>query len=109
MNIRRVVLDVDKAISRPTLLEIARAIDSVAGVRGLNITVTDIDIETVGTDVTIEGENLDVALPRCSVCQQIAEEEIKRSNDFICFSRIQNFVLGWIDTAPCAFRMRQDF
>lgn len=60
MNIRRVVLDVDKAISRPTLLEIARAIDSVAGVRGLNITVTEIDIETVGTDVTIEGENLDV-------------------------------------------------
>lgn len=60
MNVRRVVLDVDKAISRPTLLEVARAIDSVPGVRGLNITVTEIDIETVGTDVTIEGENLDI-------------------------------------------------
>ncbi len=60
MNVRRVVLDVDKAISRPTLLEVARAIDSVRGVQGLNITVTEIDIETVGTDVTIEGENLDV-------------------------------------------------
>jgi hypothetical protein len=60
MNVRRIVLDVDKAISRPTLLEIARAIDSVPGVHGLNITVTEIDIETVGTDVTIEGENLDI-------------------------------------------------
>lgn len=59
MNLRRVVLDVDKAISRPSLLEIARAIEAVSGVQGLNITVTEIDVETVGTVVTIEGEGLD--------------------------------------------------
>ncbi len=59
MNIRRVVLDVDKAVSRPTLIEIARAIENVPGVHGLNITVTEIDIETVGTNVTIQGEGLD--------------------------------------------------
>jgi uncharacterized protein len=59
VNIRRVVLDVDKAIARPTLLEITHAIEVVPGVEGLNITVTEIDIETVGTNVTIEGNALD--------------------------------------------------
>ena len=59
MNIRRIVLDVDKAVSRPTLLEITGAIEGVPGVHGLNLTVTEIDIETVGTNVTVEGENLD--------------------------------------------------
>lgn len=59
MNIRRIVLDVDKAIARPTLIEITAAIEAVPGVHGLNVTVTEIDIETVGTNVTVEGENLD--------------------------------------------------
>lgn len=59
MNLRRLVLDVDKAVSRPSLLEIAGAIEAVGGVHGLNITVTEIDVETVGTVVTIEGERLD--------------------------------------------------
>ncbi len=61
MNIRRIVLDVDKAIARPTLIEITQAIEAVPGVHGLNITVTEIDIETVGTSVTIEGQGLDYA------------------------------------------------
>jgi hypothetical protein len=59
MNIRRIVLDVDKAVSRPTLIEITNAIEAVPGVQGLNLTVTEIDIETVGTNVTVEGEHLD--------------------------------------------------
>jgi len=33
MNVRRIVLDVDKAISRPSLLEIAAAVEAVPGVR----------------------------------------------------------------------------
>jgi hypothetical protein len=59
MNIRRIVLDVDKAVSRPTLIEITNAIEAVPGVQGVNLTVTEIDIETVGTNVTIQGEGLD--------------------------------------------------
>lgn len=59
MNIRRLLLDVDKALKRPSLLEIGQAIEGVAGVDGLNITVTSIDTETVGMDVTIVGNNLD--------------------------------------------------
>lgn len=61
MNIRRVLLDVDKAIQRPEIIDIARAIDSAPGVTGLNITVTEIDVQTLGMDVTVEGDNIDVA------------------------------------------------
>jgi hypothetical protein len=59
MNIRRLVLDVDKARERPSLLEIAQAIERCAGVEVLNLSVDEIDIETVGMDITVEGEHLD--------------------------------------------------
>jgi hypothetical protein len=58
MNIRRLLLDVDKAIARPSLLEIAEAVAGCSGVDALNVTVSEIDIETVGMDITIEGERL---------------------------------------------------
>ena len=58
MNIRRLVLDVDKAVAKPTVTELAEAICQVAGVEAVNITVTEIDIETVGFNVTIEGERI---------------------------------------------------
>lgn len=58
MNIRRLVLDVDKARARPGLPELASAIEAVPNVEAVNITVTEIDVETVGMDVTIEGEGL---------------------------------------------------
>ncbi len=60
MNVRRLLLDVDKAVQRPDILELAEAIDGIPGVEAVNITVTDIDIETVGTDVTIEGDNINI-------------------------------------------------
>lgn len=59
MNIRQLLLDVDKAVARPSLLEIAEAVDGCRGVEAVNITVGEIDIETVGMNVTIEGENMD--------------------------------------------------
>ena len=58
MNIRQILLDVDKAIERPSVIEIAGAIEDVSGVDGVSIIVTEIDMETVGMEVTIEGENL---------------------------------------------------
>lgn len=61
MNIRRVLLDVDKAIQRPEITDIAKAIDAAPGVAGLNITVTEIDMQTVGMDVTVEGDDIDLA------------------------------------------------
>jgi hypothetical protein len=59
MNLRRVVLDVDMAVKRPSLIELAQAISQCAGVEAVNITVEEIDVEIVGTDITIEGERLD--------------------------------------------------
>jgi uncharacterized protein len=58
LNIRRVVLDVDMALKTPTLVEIAEAIHAVSGVQASNITVTEVDQETIGTNITIEGEAL---------------------------------------------------
>jgi uncharacterized protein len=59
MNIRRLLLDVDKAFARPSVLDIAQAIDRCTGVEAVNITITEIDMETVDMEVTIEGEDLD--------------------------------------------------
>jgi hypothetical protein len=58
-NLRRLVLDVDKAVRAPSLLEVATAIENCAGVEACNVTVTEIDIETVGTNITIEGAGMD--------------------------------------------------
>jgi uncharacterized protein len=61
MNIRRMVLDVDKAITRPPIVDLAQIIETVSGVQGVNVTVTEIDIETVGMNVTVEGVGIDHA------------------------------------------------
>lgn len=58
VNIRRLMLDVDKAVARPSIPSIAEAISACDGVQGVNITVGEIDIETVGMDVIIEGDYL---------------------------------------------------
>ncbi|MDT7935312.1 MAG: DUF211 domain-containing protein [Sphingomonadaceae bacterium] len=59
LNIRRVVLDVDKALKVPALNEIAAAIHATTGVEAFNITVTEVDQETIGTSITVEGEDID--------------------------------------------------
>jgi len=51
-------LDVDKAVSRPSVIDIAKAIEESPNVEGVNVTVTEIDIETVGMEITIEGQKL---------------------------------------------------
>ncbi len=60
MNVRRLQLDVDKAISRPDLVDLAAELEAVSGVEGVNITVTGIDIQTVSMEVTVEGDRIDV-------------------------------------------------
>jgi len=58
LNIRRVVLDVDKALHRPELIDIAEAIVAVPGVESANIAVNEIDVETIGTNITVEGSKI---------------------------------------------------
>jgi hypothetical protein len=57
--IRRIAMDVDKVVDRPGMVPLAQALARVPGVRAVNVTVTGIDIETVGTDVTVEGDDID--------------------------------------------------
>ena len=58
LNVRRMVMDVDKAFKMPALTQIASAIHRCRGVAASNIVVTEIDQQTIGMDVTIEGEDL---------------------------------------------------
>ncbi|HEY1775459.1 MAG TPA: DUF211 domain-containing protein [Solirubrobacteraceae bacterium] len=60
MKIRRVRLDVDWAFSGPGIVAVAQAIDEVQGVQGANLTITEIDLETIGTDIAVEGEAIDL-------------------------------------------------
>lgn len=60
MNIRAVKLDVDWATAGPGIVDVAEAIDSVPGVQGANITITEIDLETIGSDIAVEGEEIDL-------------------------------------------------
>jgi uncharacterized protein len=59
MKVRRIALDVDIASESPTLFEIAETIHRVPGVHATNITINEIDMETVGTIIIIEGDDLD--------------------------------------------------
>ncbi len=58
MNLRRILLDVDKGLNRPTLTELAGSIEEVPGVDAVKITVTEMDMETMGTSITVEGLNI---------------------------------------------------
>ncbi|MHA4820054.1 DUF211 domain-containing protein [Streptomyces aculeolatus] len=57
---RRLVLDVDKTVNEPDLIHLALVMESAPGVQAVNIAVTEIGIETVGTNVTVEGDDIDV-------------------------------------------------
>ncbi|MGN6446098.1 DUF211 domain-containing protein [Amnibacterium sp.] len=59
MPIRRLVLDVDKVVRHPDMVTLARAMESVPGVQAVNITVNEIDVETIGTIVTVVGDDID--------------------------------------------------
>lgn len=58
MNVRRVVLDVEKALQRPELLTVVEAIDAVAGVEGVNMIVDEIDAEAMGMEIVVEGNEI---------------------------------------------------
>ncbi len=58
MNLRRILLDVDKGLNRPTLTELAGSIEEVPGVEAVKITVTEMDMETMGTSIIVEGMDI---------------------------------------------------
>ncbi|MFG1416142.1 MAG: DUF211 domain-containing protein [Thermoplasmataceae archaeon] len=62
MNIRRIVLDVAKGLNKPTLVEVADAIGKVKGVEAVNLSVNEMDMETMGIIITVEGDGIDSSL-----------------------------------------------
>ena len=59
VNLRRLVLDIHKSVNRPSLVELSEVITRVSGVEAINITVTEMDVGTMGLNVTVEGQNID--------------------------------------------------
>jgi hypothetical protein len=59
LAIRRLVLDVLKPIKGISIVELAEKIVEHKGIEGVNISVTDMDVETMGLMIVVEGENID--------------------------------------------------
>ena len=57
--LRRVVLDVLKPIKGPSIVDVSKELAGLPGVEGVNVTVKEIDVETVTLSVTIEGRDID--------------------------------------------------
>lgn len=58
-GIKRLVLDVLKPIKEPSLVEMAAILSNVKGVEAVNITVEEVDVETLTLEIVIEGPNID--------------------------------------------------
>ncbi|MCE4608507.1 MAG: DUF211 domain-containing protein [Caldisphaeraceae archaeon] len=56
--LRRIVLDVMKPIKGPSIIDVAKNIASINGVDGVNITVEEMDVETAGLNITVEGNDI---------------------------------------------------
>jgi len=59
LTIRRLVLDVLKPIKGESIVDLAEKLSSLRGVEGVNISVTDMDVETMGLMVIVEGDDVD--------------------------------------------------
>ncbi len=58
-GLRRLVLDVLKPLKEPSIVDVALELSKVNGVRGVNITVNEVDVETLSLTVVVEGEDID--------------------------------------------------
>ncbi|TRM73231.1 hypothetical protein DMP16_06930 [Sulfolobus sp. B1] len=58
MAIRRLVLDVLKPIRGTSIVDLAEKISLLKGIDGVNISVTDMDVETMGLLIIIEGTDI---------------------------------------------------
>jgi len=56
-NIRRLILDVDVPTSAH-LMDLAQALTEVEGVKAVNITVTDTDVDVLGLVIVVDGSGI---------------------------------------------------
>ena len=59
-NIRRIVLDVDFPSSGISIIKLASELTKVSGVKSVNVTVEDMDIDVLGLLIVVEGDGIDV-------------------------------------------------
>ena len=57
--LRRIVLDILKPIKGPSVIDVGREVGDLPGIEGVNITVKEIDVDTITLSMTIEGNNID--------------------------------------------------
>lgn len=60
-KLRRLVLDVLKPLKEPSIVDVALELSKVKGVQGVNITVNEVDVETLSLTVVVEGDDIDFA------------------------------------------------
>jgi len=53
------VLDVLKPLREPSIVEVALELSKVPGVEGVNITVNEVDVETLSLTIVVEGTDID--------------------------------------------------
>ncbi|BEP18241.1 DUF211 domain-containing protein [Pyrofollis japonicus] len=58
-GLRRLVLDVLKPLKEPSIVDVALELSRIKGVDAVNITVNEVDVETLSLTVVIEGEDID--------------------------------------------------
>jgi hypothetical protein len=105
MNVRRLVLDVDWASSGPGVARLAHAIDEVDGVEALNITITEIDLKTIGSDIAAEGENID--LERLTAAITDAGAVVHSIDQIVVGDRMVDGGWAWPNrTGPCHSHLR---
>ncbi len=59
MGLRRLVLDVLKPLKDPSIVDVALELSKVKGVEAVNITVNEVDVETLSLTIVIEGNDID--------------------------------------------------
>ncbi len=57
--LRRLVLDILKPLKGVSIIDVAREVAAIPGIEGVNVTVQEIDVETVTLSMTIEGSEID--------------------------------------------------
>jgi len=53
------VLDVLKPLKDPSIVDVALELSRIDGVEAVNITVNEVDVETLSLTVVVEGDNID--------------------------------------------------
>jgi len=59
LSLRRLVLDVLKPLKEPSIVDVAKELSKIRGVEGVNITVNEVDVETLSLTIVVEGDDID--------------------------------------------------